>query len=279
MTHIINFLKGMIIGIANIIPGLSGGTMAILVGVYEKLISIIGNFFKKFNETFKENMIFLIPIGLGAVVGVVGFSKLLEFLLDKYTEPTQFAFIGLVLGGLPLIFKNATKETGFKKIYIVPFLITFAIGLILSLLEIFGITGAEVSKFDMNFVNIILLFFYGFIAAGTMVVPGISGSFMLLLFGVYKPILSAVSNLDILVLIPFAIGCAAGILVLAKLIDILFKKSHSGTYYGIIGFIIGAIPALYPGFQFNLQGLASVITLVLGFAFAFGFSKLDKKEE
>ena len=134
MIHIINFLKGMIIGIANIIPGLSGGTMAILVGVYEKLISTIGNFFKKFKETFKENMIFLVPLGLGMVVGVVAFSKLLEILLKNYTMPTQFAFIGLVLGGLPLIFKNANKEGKFKKKYLIPLIITFIIGLTLSLL-------------------------------------------------------------------------------------------------------------------------------------------------
>ena len=150
MKYIINFLKGMIIGIANIIPGLSGGTMAILVGVYEKLIDTIGNFFKKFKETFVENMIFLIPIGLGAVVGVIGFSKLLEFLLDKYNMPTQFAFIGLVVGGLPLIFKNANKEGGFKGKYFIPFFITFAIGLTLSILEMFGIAGTEISSFDLN---------------------------------------------------------------------------------------------------------------------------------
>lgn len=276
MIHIINFLKGMIIGIANIIPGLSGGTMAILVGVYEKLISTIGNFFKKFKETFKENMIFLVPLGLGMVVGVVAFSKLLEILLKNYTMPTQFAFIGLVLGGLPLIFKNANKEGKFKKKYLIPLIITFIIGLTLSLLEKFGITGAEVSGIDLNPLNIFLLFIYGFIAAGTMVIPGISGSFMLMLLGVYNAILGYVASLNILVLIPFAIGAVAGVLILAKLIDVLLKKYHNGTYYAIIGFVVGAIPALYPGFSFNLQGVVSVITLILGFIGAVVFSKLDK---
>ncbi|MCI8310311.1 MAG: DUF368 domain-containing protein [Clostridia bacterium] len=276
MIHIINFLKGMIIGIANIIPGLSGGTMAILVGVYEKLISTIGNFFKKFKETFKENMIFLVPLGLGMVVGVVAFSKLLEILLKNYTMPTQFAFIGLVLGGLPLIFKNANKDGKFKKKYLIPLIITFIIGLTLSLLEKFGITGAEVSGIDLNPLNIFLLFIYGFIAAGTMVIPGISGSFMLMLLGVYNAILGYVASLNILVLIPFAIGAVAGVLILAKLIDVLLKKYHNGTYYAIIGFVVGAIPALYPGFSFNLQGVVSVITLILGFIGAVVFSKLDK---
>ena len=135
MKYFIDFLKGMLIGIANIIPGLSGGTMAITVGIYEKLISTIGNFFKKFKETFKENMIFLIPIGLGAVIGVVGFSKLLEFLLDKFAMPTKFAFIGLILGSFPLIFKKANKS-GFKKSFIIPFIITLTIGITLTVLQL-----------------------------------------------------------------------------------------------------------------------------------------------
>ena len=134
MKYLIDFIKGMLIGIANIIPGLSGGTMAITVGIYEKLISTIGNFFRKFKETFKENMIFLIPIGLGAVVGVVGFSKLLKFLLDNFEMPTKFAFIGLILGSFPLIFKKSNKN-GFKKSYLIPFIITFGIGITLTILE------------------------------------------------------------------------------------------------------------------------------------------------
>ncbi len=275
MKYFIDFLKGMLIGIANIIPGLSGGTMAITVGIYEKLISTIGNFFKKFKETFKENMIFLIPIGLGAVIGVVGFSKLLEFLLDKFAMPTKFAFIGLILGSFPLIFKKANKS-GFKKSFIIPFIITLTIGITLTVLQIMGVAGKEVSGFDINFINIILLFIYGFIAAGTMVIPGISGSFMLLLMGVYSAILGAVSSLNIPVLIPFAIGVAAGILICAKIIDILLNNFYGYTYYAIIGFIIGALPAIFPGFSFNLQGLASVITLILGFIASFMFSKLDK---
>lgn len=275
MKYFINFLKGMIIGIANIIPGLSGGTMAISVGVYEKLINTIGNFFKKFKETFKENMIFLIPIGIGAVVGVVGFSKLLDFLLNNYKMPTQFAFIGLILGSFPLIFKNANKN-GFKKSYLIACVITLVIGLVLTILEKTGVTGATVNSFDLNFVNIILLFFYGFIAAGTMVIPGLSGSFMLLLLGVYGAILSAVSSLNIPILIPFGIGVMAGILVCAKVIDLLLNKFYGHTYYAIIGFIIGALPAIYPGFAFNLMGIISIITLILGFVASYMFSKLDK---
>lgn len=274
MKYFINFLKGMIIGIANIIPGVSGGTMAVTTGVYEQLISSIGNFFKKFKETFKENMKFLVPIGLGAVVGIVLFSKLLEYLLNNFEMATKFAFMGLIIGSFPLIFKNSVSK-GFKKRYLIPFAITFAIGITLTILQIMGVTGAEVKSFDMNLITVILLFVYGMIAASAMIVPGISGSFILLLMGVYKAILTAVSSLNIPVLIPFALGAAVGVIAVAKLIDVLLNKWHGGTYFAIIGFIIGTLPAIFPGFAFNVEGIVSIVVFVAGLVLSYFASKLE----
>ena len=99
--HIINFFKGIIIGIANVIPGVSGGTMAVSMGIYEKLVDVIGNFFHDFKKNFVKNMIFLIPLGLGAAFAIIAFSKLILFLLEDYAMQTQFAFIGLILGSMP----------------------------------------------------------------------------------------------------------------------------------------------------------------------------------
>ncbi len=274
MKHLINFIKGMLIGIANIIPGVSGGTIAVTTGVYEKLISIIGNFFKKFKETFKENIKFLIPIGLGAVIGIVLFSRLLNYLLDNFEMATKFAFIGLILGSFPLIFKNAVSK-GFKKVYLIPFIITFAIGLTLTILKILGVTGAEVESFDINIPTIIALVVYGIIAASTMIIPGISGSFVLLLLGVYNPLLEAVGSLNIVVLIPVVIGAIVGIIGVAKIIDVLLNKWHSATYFAIIGFIIGTLPAIFPGFAFNIQGIISIIVLIIGIIISYFSSKLE----
>ena len=274
MKHFINFIKGMLIGVANIIPGVSGGTIAVATGLYEQLISTIGNFFKKFKETFKENMIFLIPIGLGAVAGVFLFSKLLEYLLSNFEMATKFAFIGLILGSFPLIFKNSISQ-GFKKKNLIPFFITFAIGLTLTILKKMGITGTEVEAFNIDFITVIKLFIYGAIAASTMIIPGISGSFMLLLLGVYNPLLVAVGDLNILVLIPVALGAGAGVLGVAKIIDILLKKWHGATYFAIIGFVVGTMPAIFPGFAFNLEGLVSIVVLIIGAIISFFSSKLD----
>lgn len=276
MTHIINFFKGVIIGISNVIPGVSGGTMAVAMGIYEKVVDCIGNFFHNFKKTFLENVKFLLPIALGAGTAILLFSKLITYLLADHTMPTQFAFIGLILGSLPFIFKKS-KEKGFKITYIIPAIITFSIGLTLAILELKGITGEPIESFNIDFVTIVLLFVYGFISAASMVVPGISGSFILLLIGAYTAIMTAISTLNIIVLIPFAIGVALGIIVSSKIIDWLLKHFYGYTYYAIIGFVIGSLPAIYPGFAFNVSGLISIIVLIIGFFASFLIAKYTNK--
>lgn len=276
MKHLINFIKGMLIGIANLIPGVSGGTMAVSMGVYEEIIDSIGNFFKKFKETFVKNMVFLIPIVLGAGVGVIAFSKLLDYLLKYHEAYTKFAFMGLILGSIPFIFKKS-NEKGFKKSYIIPFIITLAIGGGLCLLEHFGVTGSQVTSFDLNAGNAILLVIYGFIAAASMVIPGISGSFILLLLGVYSAVLSAVSNLQILILIPFAIGVGLGILLMSKLINYLLEHFHGLTYYAILGFILGSLPAIFPGLTFDITAVFSIIIFVVFFVISYYLGKFTNK--
>lgn len=278
MKHIINFFKGMIIGIANIIPGVSGGTMAVSMGIYEKLIQTIGNFFHHFKENFKKNMIFLIPIVLGAGIGIVAFSKLLKFLLENYAMQTQFAFIGLILGSIPFVMKKSVEQ-GFSWKYIIPGLIALGIGVTLAILELMGITGNAVESFDINFINIVLLFIYGIVSAVSMVVPGISGSFILLLLGVYSAIITAISTLNILVLIPFAIGVAVGILLASKLISFLLDHFYGYTYFAIIGFVLGSLLAIYPGFSFDMAGLVSIICLILGFIASYLISKYTNTEK
>lgn len=278
MKHIINFFKGMIIGIANIIPGVSGGTMAVSMGIYEKLIQTIGNFFHHFKENFKKNMIFLIPIILGAGIGIVAFSKLLKFLLENYAMQTQFAFIGLILGSIPFVMKKSVEQ-GFSWKYIIPGLIALGIGVTLAILELMGITGNAVESFDINFINIVLLFIYGIVSAVSMVVPGISGSFILLLLGVYSAIITAISTLNILVLIPFAIGVAVGILLASKLISFLLDHFYGYTYFAIIGFVLGSLLAIYPGFSFDMAGLVSIICLILGFIASYLISKYTNTEK
>lgn len=240
-------LKGFIIGVANIIPGVSGGTLAITLGIYEKLIGIISHFFKN----VKENIKFLLPIGIGAVLSILILSKVIAFSLENYPFPTTLLFIGLILGGLPMLFskiKKGQKKGRLSNLLI--FLITF------SIVTIFGFmnTGnAMVNLSNVDIVGYILLFLVGMIAAATMVIPGISGSFMLMLLGYYKPIVNTISDLasfknildNILILLPFGIGILVGIVLIAKLIELLLEKFPTKTYYGIIGFVISSIITIF----------------------------------
>ncbi len=279
MNYFINFLKGAAVGIANIIPGVSGGTLAVITGIYNKLIDIIGNFLSHLKSwtKLKEDFKFLIPIGLGAVIGIVLFSKVLKWLLATFNMPTLFCFMGLIIGSLPLLF-NQAKEKGFKIKYLIPFAITLVLMIILNIIGANVTEGSGIETFDKTPINMILLVFYGFIAAGTMVIPGISGSMVMMIMGIYTAILTAVSTLDIIILLPFAFGVLIGVIVVSKLMDILLEKFYSYTYFAILGFIIGSIIFIFPGFAFNLTGLVSVIVFIIGFVASYFVSKLVKND-
>lgn len=261
-------LKGFLIGVANIIPGVSGGTLAITLGIYEKLINTISHFFKN----LKENIKFIIPIGVGAGLSILLLSRVISFCLKEYTLATILFFIGLILGGIPLLNK---KIKGHYKNFsnIVIFLITFGLVLLLSILK-----GENIVSFaNMTFVNYIWLFLVGVIAAATMIIPGVSGSFVLMLLGYYQPIIDTISSLtkfqniwgSMLILIPFGIGVLVGIVAISKLLEFLFKKFEVKTYFGVMGFIFASIITIFTG----VEGLVfSVPQLLIGILlFGIGF--------
>lgn len=271
MEHLVNILKGMVIGISNIIPGVSGGTMAVVLGIYDKLIASINGFFKN----IKKNIGFLFTIGIGAILGIILFSKLLTYLLNPengYMQATHFFFIGLITGSLPIIYKKATEKRVEKKNYIF-LIIAFLVVFIMSISGEAETTKAVIRNLTLN--SGIKLFLAGFVAAAAMIVPGVSGSFILLLMGMYSTMVTAVSERNIPLLIPVAIGVVVGILTMTKLIEALFKRYTQTAYFIILGLILGSIIAIYPGFTFNIKGILSIVTCVIGFSIAF---MLGKKE-
>lgn len=237
-------IKGFFLGVANIIPGVSGGTLAITMGIYEELINVISHFFKN----IKKNLGFIIPIGIGAVLSVLILSKVINTSLENFPFATTLFFIGLIVGGIPLI-AGKVKGQKFNPINIIIFLITFGIIMFMT----FGPTGNN--NVNLNNVNPIMmgvLLLVGLVAAATMVIPGVSGSFVLMLLGFYKPIINTISNLtnfnilknNLLILCPFGIGVLIGFVLVAKLIEFLLAKYKVTTYYGILGFIISSIVGL-----------------------------------
>ena len=268
MKNLILIIKGIVIALANIIPGVSGGTLMITLGVYEQIIDIISHPFKN----LKNNWKFILFIGIGAVAGILGFSKLISYCLDKFPLATPLFFIGLIIGGLPLLFRKGKVKDNIKVSNVIIFLITFGIVLLFTFLN----SGNDVVTITTDIKGIVLLFLVGVVSASSMIIPGISGSFMLMLLGYYKPIIDTVSNLtkfnnlwdNLKILIPFGFGLVFGIVLVAKLIEYLLKKYEVKTYFGVIGFVLASIIAIIvPLFKvsFNVVELiVGIILLVLG---------------
>ena len=264
-------LQGMVVGIANIIPGVSGGTMMVAMGLYDKLIHAITHL----KSEFKESLKLLIPVFAGAGIAIIALSRLFEFLLTSYPIPTNLAFCGLIAGSLPFIFKKVKGHTVTVD-KIIPFLIFFGIVILMALL---GETGGNSADVSFGLINVIKLFSVGIIAAATMVVPGVSGSMMLMLLGYYDTILNALIQFDMAglaagmgVLIPFGIGVVIGIFLIAKLIEFIFAKAEVHAYYGIIGLIIASPVAIlmktdWSGISVLMIG-TGVITFALGWFIA-----------
>ncbi len=271
-NNIILTIKGFFIGVANIIPGVSGGTLAITLGIYEKLISTISHFFKN----IKENIKFILPIGIGAVLSVLLLSKVISFCLDKYTLATILFFIGLILGGIPLLNKKIKgKYKSFSNILI--FILTFSFVVALSILK-----GENTVSFaSLDIIGYISLFLVGVVAAATMIIPGVSGSFVLMLLGYYKPIIDTISSLtkfdnvidNILILAPFGIGVLFGIIAISKLLEFLFKKYEVKTYFGVMGFVLASVITIFTGAEgliFTVpQLLIGILLFIGGFVVAY----------
>lgn len=284
--NIILFLKGILVGVANVIPGVSGGTIAVIAGVFDRMIEAINTLFKQ----FKKNLKFLLPLGLGAVVGVLGLSKVMDICLTHCPTQTNFFFIGLVIGSIPLIFKK-TKETGkIKPIYGIPFVLAIAAVVALAIVNTYVIgDGTETVNAvlpAMSVGNFFFYFFGGMLGAAAMVVPGISGSLVMVLIGLYDNVIATITGLmdfghpDVMLdafvsAIPIGLGIIFGIFTIAKLTEFLMKKFKGATYTGILGLLIGSMAALLISMelatlQIGIVGiLVSIVTCVTGFFTAY----------
>lgn len=270
-----NIFVGVILGAGLIFPGISGGVLAVIMGVYEEMIYVLNNFFKN----IKENMLFLFPIIIGMLIGVFAFGKLLKFLFNEYYFQTCYAFMGLILGGVPLLIKKSLIKGRTNGI-------AFILSFIFSLL--FFVLGKNKIDFSIslngNFESMIRLFITGFVYVSGKVIPGISSSFMLMLLGMYDYVLTIITNplriftSRLFEIIPLILGMIAGFIVFVRVMITALKRWYSTTYSIIIGFVIGSLPATYPGFLFNIREIISIIIFIIGLTISYSFSLLKQKE-
>ena len=265
-------------GIANIIPGVSGGTMAVSMGIYDRMIHCVTHLFKE----FKESMKFLIPIFLGIGIALVGLSFIIEPAFAYFPLQTNCLFIGLIVGGLPAVWQKV-KGKGIKISYIVPFVLFFAV-----VVGMAAIGEKEGTAADLSFSvwSVIKLFAVGIIASATMVIPGVSGSMMMLLLGYYNPIVAAIKNFvtalasfdmaGILegcgILVPMGLGIVVGIFAIAKVIEIIYEKFPIQAFWAIIGLIVASPIAIFllgdVGTITVIGILTSIVTFAVGFLVA-----------
>ena len=237
-----NFAMGAGIGVAMIIPGVSGGTIAVLFNVYEKLIGAISDL----RKDFKNSFFFLLPIALGALCGIAALYFPLKYAIQYAPVPTILLFAGLMTGSLPKLFKD-TRKNGFKPTDFIALILPLA--LVVGICFIPALGQADLSA-DMPVWGYFVLIAIGALASCALVVPGVSGSLLLLIFGYYQPILDVISQIfsdfphSLLVLALFAAGLIAGFFSIAKLMKLLLKKFPRATGWAIMGFVLGSIPAL-----------------------------------
>ncbi len=262
-----NFLKGIVTGLGAVAPGLSGSVLLVIFGLYEKTIEALGTLFKDFKRNFK----FLFTLVAGMCIGVLLFSKLVDFLLNTYEMPTRFAFLGFIIGSIPLFYKEV-KKNGFEKKYYAVIALSAACGFIL-----FNGSGnlfAEVT--DPNILQRIVL---GFAVAASYIVPGIDSAAILSALGLYELWVSAIADLDFSILIFAAIGLIVGVLTVSFIINKLIAKCYTLTFSVIFGFFLTVIPSVLNDsckLAMNSESVLSVILAVLCFIMSLLFGKLEK---
>lgn len=260
MRSLSNFIKGIFIGSGAILPGISSGVICMVLGLYEKLLDSVLNFFKDIKSNFK----FLFPIVNGILLGIILFSNILLYCFNTIPCQTKSLFIGLLLGSIYILANSNIKEKKYtdNQSQYISFFICFIIGLGLIYLE--SIVNIN-NEYIPNTYNSLFLILSGFCMSIGIVVPGISNTVILMLLGVYSTYLSAISVVNMNVLFPMMLGAGIGSLIFMKIIQKLLNKYHSQTLFGIIGFSLGSVLILYPGYSFNLESLISIILLSLGF--------------
>ena len=274
---VITVLKGLWVGGTMTVPGVSGGSMAIIAGIYDKLLSSVGGIWKK----PKESISFLVKFMIGALAGIFVFANIITMLLETHAEiPLRFFFLGAVAGGIPLIMKEAKVIKFSPKliVYIVAgFLCVWLIGMIPDGFFAVGTGGIK---------GIIIQFAGGFLIAVALVLPGISASQMLYMLGIYETIMASVSAGKIFELIPISLGMLAGTFLTASFLEKLLNKYPTASYMIILGFMLGSIPELFPDISGGTNGISIVLNIILcvlslicGFMLILKLSSLESEKK
>jgi len=275
MQFLAKVVQGALVGLGAVLPGISGGVLCVVFGIYKIIMEFLADPIRKFKTHFPK----LIPVGIGGVIGFIGIAKLLEKLLDAYPEPSVCLFIGLIVGMLPSIFREAGEQGRDKKSYIS---MVIAMILISALLLSLAAANVVIVPYFAWYV------FCGFCLALSVIAPGMSFSTLLMPLGLYEPFIGGIGNLDFSILIPGGIGALATVILFAKAVDTLFKKHYSVAFHAIVGIVIAATAMLIIIPQEDLKiiqsfttsaasAISNIVCLVFGVVAALLLDKFDQK--
>ena len=265
-----NLYRGFFMGISDLIPGISGGTIAFILGIYDELLASISGFFSR---NWRQHIGFLLPLGIGIGLTLLLFSRVIEYLLKNYHGPTQYFFLGLIIGVLPFL----TKQIGVKKNFkFGHYVLVLLVGAALASMAFINPSDGTVIT-SLTSSNVIGLFLAGWAGSMAMLLPGVSGSFVLLLLGVYSTAIGALSNLNLPIIAVIGTGVIVGFIVSSKAISYLLAHFTYLTFAIIIGLILGSVFVVYPGIPEDGTYLVmSALTFFIGLLVASLFSSPEK---
>lgn len=257
-----NLYRGFLIGTCDLIPGVSGGTVAVILGIYDQLLASVGNLFSRH---WRQSVNFLLPLGIGMASALLGLSRTIAWLLEHHYVPTQFFFIGLIIGMLPTLFVQAEARHRFLPVHVIVMIVAALLVASMALLN--PQANAEAIT-ALTFKSFVALFASGCLASMAMLLPGISGSFVLLLLGVYPTAIHALASVNLPLIAVIGSGVGVGFIVSSKAISHLLTHFRDVTYAAIIGLIIGSLFVVYPGQAVGVQLFHAGIACVAGFILA-----------
>ena len=265
-------VKGFVVGSSMMIPGVSGGSMAMILGEYDHLIAAIPSIFSK--KTFLKSVKYLLTFVIAALLGILIVARPLEVLINRYSLIIMYLFLGAVCGTIPMMVRKAHSE-GFD----IPSLLYIIIGIAL----VFSIElipeGIFNPSLNADFFDIVIQILGGILVSIGLVLPGISTSYLLLVLGLYEPMISALSNNEFISLLPLVLGLLVGILALTKLLQIAMERYPKITYMMILGFLLGSIKEIYPGLPSGWGVLAALVLFAAGFIIVYKLSLFEEENE
>ena len=265
---VFRIFQGALIGLGAVLPGISGGVLSVIFGVYKPIMELISHPF----ANFKTHVPKLIPVIIGAIIGFLGIANLLAFFLNQYPDPSVCLFIGLIGGMLPSLFREAGEQGRTRGSFISLFVCMAVIFALLGALNVASVTIAP---------NFFWYLFCGFCLALSVIAPGMSFSTLLMPLGLYTPFIEGIGNLDFSILIPGGIGALLTVIALAKAVNAMFTHHYSIAFHGIVGIVIAATVMIIPvsSFATPAQAIVNLICMAVGVVCALLLDRFNSRVE